>query len=67
MRAQHRIMFDRAVGRGEIAAEADAEVALDLLYGAGYHRLLQSHLPLSDRFATAVVDVIVAGLGAGVG
>jgi AcrR family transcriptional regulator len=67
VRAHHRVMFDRAIGRGEIDAGADAEVALDLLYGPGYHRLLQSHLPLSDGFATAVVDVIVAGLGAGVG
>jgi hypothetical protein len=37
---------------------------LDLIYGAAYHRLLQSHLPLSDRFAKAVVDSVVAGLQA---
>jgi AcrR family transcriptional regulator len=65
VRTRNRTMFDRAVARGEIAADADAEVALDLLYGAGYHRLLQSHLPLSDRFATTVVDLRVSGLGAG--
>ena len=33
------------------------KVVLDLLYGPAYHRLLQSHLPLSDRFARAVVDM----------
>jgi len=64
VRAQHRVMIERAVKRGEISAEIDPEVVLDLLYGPGYHRLLQSHLPLSDRFAEAVVDTVVAGVRA---
>ena len=62
VRAQHRIMIDRAVERGEIPSDTDADVALDLLFGPAYHRLLQSHLTLSDRFARAVVDTIVKGL-----
>jgi AcrR family transcriptional regulator len=62
VRTQHRVMIDRAVERGEISADADPEVVLDLLYGPAYHRLLQSHLPLSDRFAQAVVDTVVAGV-----
>lgn len=39
------------------------DVALDLLYGAAYHRLLRGHRPLSDTFTRRVVEVIVAGLG----
>lgn len=62
VRAQHRIMIERAVERGEIPPETDADIALDLLYGPAYHRLLQSHLSLSDRFAQVVVDTIVRGL-----
>ncbi len=62
VRARHRTMVDRAIERGEISPEADPEVVLDLVYGAAYHRLLQSHLPLSDRFAQAVVDTVVAGV-----
>jgi AcrR family transcriptional regulator len=62
VRAQHRIMVDRAIERGEVSPDADAEVVLDLLYGAAYHRLLQSHLALSDRFALAVVHAVVAGV-----
>ena len=62
VRAQHRIMFDRALERGEVSADADPEVVLDLLFGPAYHRLLQSHLPLSDRFAQTVVDTVVAGV-----
>jgi AcrR family transcriptional regulator len=62
VRAQHRTMVERAVERGEISADTDLDVVLDLLYGPAYHRLLQSHLPLSDRFAQAVVDTIVRGV-----
>lgn len=64
VRAQHTVMIERAIERGEIPPETDADVALDLLYGSAYHRLLQSHLPLSDRFAQGVVDTIVKGLTA---
>jgi AcrR family transcriptional regulator len=67
MRAQQRTMLERAIDRGEIAADCDTDVVLDLLYGSAYHRLLQSHRPLTDRFAQGVVDVIVAGLTARTG
>jgi AcrR family transcriptional regulator len=63
MRGQHRIMLRRAIARGEIPASTDTDVALDLLYGAAYHRLLQGHRPLTDTFIRRVVEVIVAGLG----
>jgi hypothetical protein len=62
VRTQHRVMVDRAVERGEAAPDTDPNVVLDLLFGAAYHRLLQSHLVLSDRFAQAVVDTVVAGV-----
>jgi AcrR family transcriptional regulator len=62
VRAQHRVMVDRAVERGEASPDTDPEVVLDLVFGAAYHRLLQSHLVLSDRFARTVVDTVVAGV-----
>ena len=64
LRAQHLIMLRRAIDRGELPASTDTEVALDLLYGSAYHRLLNGHQPLNDTFARHVVDIIVAGLGA---
>jgi AcrR family transcriptional regulator len=64
LRDQHKIMLDRAVARGEIPAETDYEVVLDLMFGAAYHRLLQGHRPLTDQFARQVVGYIVAGLQA---
>jgi AcrR family transcriptional regulator len=62
VRAQHRLMIAKAIDRHEIDATTDVDVTLDLVFGAGYHRLLQSHLPLNDKFARSVVDVIVRGL-----
>jgi len=62
LRSQHRIMLDRAIARGEIAATVDREVVLDLFFGAAQHRLLLGHLPLSDDFIAEVVDVILGGI-----
>src|ERR1019366_5015136 len=47
-RAQHTIMLERAIERGELSGTVDKEVLLDLLFGAAYHRLLHGHQPLSD-------------------
>jgi AcrR family transcriptional regulator len=62
VRDHHRVMIERAIARGEIPSTTNAEVALDLLFGPAYHRLLQTHLPLTDRFARDAVDIVVAGL-----
>jgi AcrR family transcriptional regulator len=62
LRVQHRVMLDRAVERGEIPASVDREVVLDLFFGAAEHRLLLGHLPMTDAFIDAVVDVILAGI-----
>ena len=64
LRARHAIMLRRAIARGEIPASTDIDVALDLMYGAAYHRLLHGHQPLTGTFTRRVVDVIVAGLTA---
>jgi len=42
-REQAREIFRRAIERGEIPADTEVEVALDLLYGPLYHRLLHGH------------------------
>lgn len=55
----------RAIDRGEIPANIDLEVALDLIYGPIYHRMLHSHAPLDERFARNLVDTIIAGIAPG--
>jgi hypothetical protein len=37
-------------------------VALDLLYGPLYHRLLHGHAPLNDRFVREVIDMVLDGV-----
>jgi AcrR family transcriptional regulator len=61
-RDQARAMFARAIGRGEIPAGTDVEVALDLVWGPLYHRLFQGHGPLNERVATRVVDLALDGI-----
>jgi len=61
-RDQARVMFARAVARGEISATTDVEVAIDLLWGPLYHRLFHGHAPLNDRFARRSVDTVLAGI-----
>jgi hypothetical protein len=60
-----RAILLQAVGRGEIPATVDLEVALDLIYGPIYHRLLHGHGPLDDRFARNVIDTALAGIAPG--
>jgi AcrR family transcriptional regulator len=61
-RDQARPILTRAIERGELPATTDIELALDLLYGPLYHRLLHGHAPLSERFLRQLVDTVLAGL-----
>jgi AcrR family transcriptional regulator len=61
-REQARAVFARAIARGEIPANTKIDVALDLLFGALYHRLLHGHAPLNDRFVRDVVDLALRGI-----
>ena len=62
-----RALLKRAIDRGELPPDIDIELALDLVYGPLYHRLLHDHAPLNDRFVRDVVDTVLAGLGVGLG
>ena len=57
-----RDLLVRARDRGQVAADTDLEVALDLLYGPIYHRLLHGHAPLTERFAQHVIDAVVVAI-----
>jgi Tetracyclin repressor-like, C-terminal domain len=61
---ESRAVFQRAITRGEISADVKIEVALDLLYGPLYLRLLHGHAPLSDRFVCDLVDLAMSGISA---
>jgi AcrR family transcriptional regulator len=59
-----RRLLSRAIDRGEIPADVNREVTLDLLYGPVYHRLLHGHAPLNDRFVQQLIDAVIAAISA---
>ncbi len=61
-RDQAREIFHRAIERGEVQVGVDLEVALDLIYGPLYLRLLQDHAPLDDAFVEAAIDLALTGI-----
>jgi rhodanese-related sulfurtransferase len=61
-RQRARAIMQRAIESGEIGAGTNVELALDLLYGPVYHRLLHGHAPLDEPFVRGVVDTVVYGL-----
>jgi AcrR family transcriptional regulator len=61
-RDQARAIFADAIARGEIPAETKVEVAIDLIYGPLYHRLLHGHAPLDDRFVDDIVELALRGI-----
>ena len=63
-RAEAREILELGIERGELRGGLDPEVAVDVLYGPIYYRLLVGHAPLDDDFADALADHIFAGLGA---
>jgi AcrR family transcriptional regulator len=54
--------LERGRERGEIRADADLEVAVDVLHGAVFYRLLLSGAPLDDAFAQRVAEQVLDGL-----
>jgi AcrR family transcriptional regulator len=62
LREQIRVIFQRAVDRGEIRPDVDIEAAIDLVQGPLHLRLLHTHAPLDRHFADAVVQLATDGV-----
>jgi AcrR family transcriptional regulator len=58
----YSLIVGRAVRRGELPADVDLDLVLDLLFGSAGYRLLMGRRPVSDQFIQQVVHVITAGL-----
>ncbi len=56
-RAAAREIIERGIAEGEFDSDLDVELAMDLLYGPVYFRLLLGHAPLDDSFARALPDL----------
>jgi hypothetical protein len=57
-----RAIWDRGVARGELRADADPEVAIDLVFGPAMYRLVAGHAPLDETAADAIIEMAMHGL-----
>jgi AcrR family transcriptional regulator len=53
-----RKIIQSAVAASELAAPADLEAVLDMIYGPIFYRLLMGHMPLNKGLASAIVGRI---------
>jgi len=60
-RAATSAIVTRAVARGDLAADADGDLLLDLLAGIIAQRVLLRRLPLRDDFPEMIVDQLLGG------
>jgi len=60
-RAALREVFERGIGRGELRGDLDVELALDVLGGPLFYRLMITGGPIDARLATNVVELILRG------
>lgn len=54
----------RGIESGEFDANLDPDLAMDILYGPIYYRLLVKHLPLDAAFAKALAQQAITSLSA---
>jgi AcrR family transcriptional regulator len=47
----------------DLRENTDLDLAMDVLYGPLYYRLLVGHLPLSEKYAEALTDFVIAAIG----
>ncbi len=61
---RERPVFDRAVARGELAADADPMLLVDLLAGAAWLRVVLRQLPAEKDFVPRAVSTVLNGASA---
>jgi AcrR family transcriptional regulator len=60
-RAALREVFERGVGRGDLRGDLDVELALDVLGGPLFYRLMITGGPIDARLAANVVELVLRG------
>jgi len=56
------LLIERGIQSGELRRPPDIEVALDMIYGPIFYRLLAGHASFKVEFISALVDVLIRGL-----
>ncbi len=63
-RVEGKEILQRAIAAGKIRKDADIEIALDMIYGPLFYRVLIGHLPLDETFAKGLFREVLRGLRA---
>ena len=61
-RAEVRAIIQRGIESGEFAPNLDPDLAIDILYGPIYYRLLVGHLPLDPQFAEELAQWVMKAI-----
>ena len=61
-RAASRDVIERAKASGELRADVDPELLIDMIYAPIYYRLLVRHEKLDRRFGDALLDRVMASV-----
>ena len=61
-REEGRAIINRAIAHGEIRRNISVDIALDMIYGPVFYRLLMGHGPLDGEFTDGVVDQALQGI-----
>ncbi|WOF73475.1 TetR/AcrR family transcriptional regulator [Parvibaculaceae bacterium PLY_AMNH_Bact1] len=64
-RVEGHDLLTRAIVAGEVRVDADIEIALDMIYGPLFYRVLIGHLPLDAAFAQGLLRDVLRGLRSG--
>ncbi len=59
-----RRVLRRAIERCQLRADTDVDLVIDVIGGATTFRLLQGHAPLTRKFTSDLVDLVLSGCSA---
>jgi AcrR family transcriptional regulator len=62
-RAALRALLERGQNAGELAADADLDMLVDMTYGVLYYRLLVGHAPLDEKAARSLAAELTRSAG----
>jgi AcrR family transcriptional regulator len=63
IREAAKAVIEKGIISGEFDSNINPELALDVLYGSIYYRLLVGHLPIDEDFAEHLPEMVLKGLG----
>jgi len=63
-RALDRSILERGLARGDIRPDADLDLAIDMVYGPVYHRVLLTGLPVDPAFTDGLINNVLAAIEA---